>query len=49
MNNTLLGLCGFIYLWVALGYVFEGRTGMALAFVAYAVANLGFILDLWKK
>lgn len=49
MNTTLLGLCGFIYLWVAIGYVFEGRMGMAIAFAAYAVANLGFVLDLWRQ
>ena len=46
MNAWLLALIGGVYLWVAGGYFFEGRIGMGLTFVAYAVANVGFIVDL---
>ncbi len=45
MNTWLLSIVGAIYLWVGLGYWREGRHGMALAFFAYALANLGFVLD----
>jgi len=40
----LLGITGFIYIGVALDYFFKNNSGMALAFFAYALANLGFIL-----
>lgn len=45
MSRWLLLLVGVIYLGVAYGYYVEKRPGMALAFIAYAVANLGFALD----
>ena len=45
MSSGLLTLVALIYFWVAIAYVREGRYGMALAFVAYALANIGFILD----
>ena len=49
MNGWLLALVCGIYVSVAIGYAFEGRGGMALAFLAYAVANVGFIIDLWRR
>ena len=44
MSNTLLGLTALIYLWVAADYYLQGKLGMGLAFLAYATANVGFIL-----
>lgn len=35
--------CG-LYLWQAVNYALAGQKGMALGFVAYALANAGFIL-----
>lgn len=35
--------CG-LYLWQAWNYGAVGQVGMALAFVAYALANAGFIM-----
>ena len=35
--------CG-LYLWQAFNYGAVGQNGMALGFVAYALANVGFIL-----
>jgi len=35
--------CG-LYLWQAVNYAGVGQQGMALGFVAYALANVGFIL-----
>ncbi len=45
MSVMLLSLVGVAYAYVALDYAFSGRPGMALAFAAYAIANLGFIID----
>lgn len=46
MSATLLGVVATIYVWVAANYAIDRRWGMALAFVAYAVSNIGFMLDL---
>ena len=48
MSGSLLGLVGVVYAYVAVQYWLSGRPGMALAFIAYSLANLGFILDLKK-
>lgn len=44
MNTWLLTLVGLIYLWVAYGYFNNNNIGMGIAFIAYALANLGFII-----
>lgn len=44
MNGWLLGVVGCIYLACAANYWRDGENGMALAFVSYAMANVGFIL-----
>lgn len=44
MSNILLGITGCIYIGVAADYFLKQNSGMALAFFAYALANLGFIL-----
>lgn len=48
MSPGLLLLVGGIYLCVAVSYASDERYGMALAFVAYALANVGFALDVWQ-
>lgn len=35
--------CG-LYVWQAVNYGTAGQQGMAIGFVAYALANVGFIL-----
>lgn len=40
-----LAVTSVIYLGVLTHYWGQGRYGMALAFFAYAVANIGFLLD----
>lgn len=47
MGKPLLSLVAVIYLLVALSYFRDRRPGMGIAFVAYALANLGFIVD-WR-
>jgi hypothetical protein len=49
MTAPLLLFTAGIYGWVALGYWGMSRPGMALAFVAYALANLGFAVDAWRQ
>lgn len=46
MNAILLSVVAVIYASVAVGYALDGRWGMCLAFVAYAIANIGFVIDL---
>lgn len=41
-------LASVLYLWMAANYQFGlHRPGSAIAFVGYAVANVGFIWDAW--
>jgi hypothetical protein len=48
MGPGLLLFVAAIYLIVAADYLGNDRYGMALAFVAYALANVGFALDAWQ-
>lgn len=45
MSPWLLLVVAGVYVWVGLDYALSGRYGMALAWVAYAAANIGFALD----
>ena len=45
MTSGLLLVTSGIYWWVAYGYIRERRWGMAVAFVCYALANVGFAWD----
>lgn len=45
MGPWLLLLVAAIYIGVGVDYFNDGRYGMCLAFVAYALANLGFAMD----
>lgn len=49
MSAGLLAAVAVAYLWVALSYFRDSRPGMGLAFIAYALANIGFIVDLWRR
>jgi hypothetical protein len=45
MPNTLpLALACGLYLWQAANYEIAGQRGMAIGFVSYALANVGFII-----
>lgn len=45
MSATLLAIVACIYAYVAWGYWEAGRVGMCIAFAAYALSNIGFIVD----
>ena len=48
MNPWLLVGIGVVYLVVAVNFARERRVGMALTFLAYAVANAGLAWDAWR-
>lgn len=48
MGAPLLLFVGCIYAVVAWEYASKGKPGMALAFAAYALSNLGFAWDLTR-
>jgi hypothetical protein len=48
VTPEILVIVGIIYLAVAIGYWQEGNVGMSVSFVAYSLANLGFILAAWR-
>lgn len=47
MSPSLLLVAALLYLGVGVGYYRTQQPGMALAFVAYALANVGFAWDAW--
>lgn len=46
VSAWMLAAVAGVYMYVAWGYWQAGRVGLAIAFMAYAVSNLGFVLDL---
>ena len=48
MGAGLLMFVALIYLVVAFEYALKGQPGMCFAFFSYAMANVGFAVDLWK-
>lgn len=49
MSGWLLGVIAVLYLGTAISYAWQRNGGMALVFFAYAVANVGLILDGWSR
>jgi len=45
MSPALLYFVALIYAGIALQYMGVRRYGMAMVFIAYALANIGFALD----
>ena len=45
----MLVAVSIIYTATAGAYYFSARPGMALAFIGYVIANVGFILDAMQK
>jgi hypothetical protein len=46
MSGFLIAVVGFIYLWVGCYEAWNGNWGMAVVFGAYALANVGLIMQL---
>ena len=48
MSWHILGAVALAYAVMGLVYYRQGRYGMMLAFIAYALANVGFIIDIYE-
>jgi len=44
MSHNLILFTGIIYLWVALEQGYKGNTGMLIAYLGYAFANVGLYM-----
>lgn len=44
MNSILLIVVGVIYVVVGINYYMSGQSGLAITFIAYALANYGLYL-----
>ena len=49
MGPTLLGIVAVIYVGVAWAYWRDGRLGLGLAFLGYSLANVGMIMDWYRR
>jgi uncharacterized membrane protein YecN with MAPEG domain len=49
MGIVALTITCVLYAFTAIEYYRKKDIGMALAFFAYALANVGFIINLWNK
>ena len=48
MSAWLIALTGLIYLYVCVDLLFQGKTGLGLAYAGYAFSNVGLILAVLK-
>jgi hypothetical protein len=48
MSTWAIAVCAVLYLVTAYDLVQNGQIGLALAFVCYAVANIGLILATYR-
>lgn len=44
MSNLAIGICGVLYLLAAVDFYRKGQSGLAITFLAYAIANVGLIV-----
>ena len=49
MGLTALFITCILYFVTALDFYRKKDIGMAVAFIAYALANIGFMISLWNK
>jgi hypothetical protein len=49
MSSTLIALVGLIYLAVCIDLYFKGNTGLSIAFLGYAIGNVGLFLETVTK
>lgn len=44
MSGLLIALTGLIYAWIAADQFWRGNPGMGIAYLGYAVANIGLFM-----
>lgn len=45
MASWLIAFVGFIYLWTAGALWFDGKQGLSIAFIGYALGNVGLYME----
>jgi hypothetical protein len=48
MSSTLIAIVGVVYAVVAADLLFKGNTGLGIAFVGYALGNVGLYMEAAK-
>ena len=48
MSAWLIGVVGVVYTVVAIDLLMKGSTGLGIAFVGYALGNVGFYMEAAK-
>lgn len=48
MSSWLIVVVGFIYLYVSLSFLVQGKVGLSMAFAGYAFSNIGLYLEAMK-
>lgn len=49
MSSTLIAIIGFVYLGVSVDLMLKGNTGLSIAFLGYALGNVGLCLETMSK
>jgi hypothetical protein len=48
MSSTLIAIVGVVYAVVAVDLIIKGNTGLGIAFVGYALGNVGLYMEAAK-
>jgi hypothetical protein len=48
MSAWLIAAIGIVYSIIAVDFLFKGNTGLGLAFVGYAIGNIGLTIEAMK-
>lgn len=48
MSAWLIALIGIVYAFVAIDLMIKGNTGLGIAFVGYAIGNIGLTMEALK-
>jgi hypothetical protein len=49
MSSTLIAIIGVIYLGVCIDLFLKGSVGLSIAFLGYAIGNVGLYLETMNK
>ncbi len=49
MSSTLIAIVGVVYAVVAVDLIIKGNTGLGIAFVGYALGNVGLYMEASAK
>ncbi len=49
MSSTLIAIIGLVYLAVCVDLFLKGSTGLSIAFLGYAIGNVGLYLETITK